>query len=382
MSDPNLPSRPSLQSLSGSMHSNSYSRSYPSTRSAGSSPSSESSHSSYQNQEVQRRWHNLAMTSTSEGQHQELMSASASSAGLLGFEGINLGQSLSSPYLITPSTSSSDLPTTPFDMPNVGPSNPYGHHVHRPQSAMGTLNPGASQVMLPLSAPPERDLGFSAYQLTGMQVHHHQHTPSPPGIFSPTDDSEEAAHIMNQLQMENEQLRNQVLQMQAQLHDQRRMAGTSQFDLPSMGGMSPRPASTPEMEESWRRRTEARIRKFCSPNRAGNALCGWHDPRRERRMYPPRMAPEGVLNCGCTYEQALFEESLARHGVGSYLPGENVRMDPNLRNPLLKLLQERYGYRDGDFERNPFTGKWRDGEGPEKWEQEAHNHGSRHGSRR
>lgn len=99
-------------------------------------------------------------------------------------------------------------------------------------------------------------------------------------------------------------------------------------------------------------------------------------------MYPPRMAPEGVLNCGCTYEQALFEESLARHGVGSYLPGENVRMDPNLRNPLLKLLQERYGYRDGDFERDPFTGKWRDGEGPEKWEQEAHNQGSRHGSRR
>ncbi len=76
-----------------------------------------------------------------------------------------------------------------------------------------------------------------------------------------------------------------------------------------------------------------------------------HDSRRERRQYPPRMAPHGVLNCGCTYEEALFEESLSRHGVGAYLPGDSVRMDPNLRNPLLKLLKQRYGYRDGDFER-------------------------------
>lgn len=81
------------------------------------------------------------------------------------------------------------------------------------------------------------------------------------------------------------------------------------------------------------------------------------------------MAPTGYLNCGCTYEEALFEESLSRHGVGSYHPGEAVRMDPALRNPLLKVLQERYGYRDGDFERNPVTGDWLNGEGSALWEQ-------------
>jgi hypothetical protein len=78
-----------------------------------------------------------------------------------------------------------------------------------------------------------------------------------------------------------------------------------------------------------------------------------------------------MLNCGCTYEQALFEESLARHGVGAYHPGENVRMDPALRNPLLQLLQTRYGYRDGDFERDPVTGAWHENEGPLFWEQRA-----------
>ncbi|KAG8732747.1 hypothetical protein FRC11_011106 [Ceratobasidium sp. 423] len=130
--------------------------------------------------------------------------------------------------------------------------------------------------------------------------------------------------------------------------------------------------SSPEFQRSWDARTEARIKRFCSLNRAGNALCAWHDSRRERRSYPPRMAPPGHLNCGCTYEEALFEESLARHGVGSYHPGESVRMDPALRNPLLKLLQWRFGYKDGDFEREPKTGGWVEGEGEQAWENRPH----------
>ena len=133
----------------------------------------------------------------------------------------------------------------------------------------------------------------------------------------------------------------------------------------------PTPAPPPTFNEEWRARTDARIKLFCSLNRAGNALCAWHDSRRERRAFPPRMAPPGYLNCGCTFEEALFEESLARHGVGSYLPGESVRMDPALRNPLLKLLQQRYNYRDGDFERDPVTGNWVEGEGANQWEQKV-----------
>ncbi|KAK7451069.1 hypothetical protein VKT23_012744 [Stygiomarasmius scandens] len=122
---------------------------------------------------------------------------------------------------------------------------------------------------------------------------------------------------------------------------------------------------------SWRARTDARIHQICSVNRAGNSLCVWHDSLGGRRMYSPRHNPAGYLHCQCSYEEALFEESLARHNVGSYLSRRDVlRMDPELRNPLLKLLQERYGYRDGDFERDPHTGNWVSGEGHAKWEEQ------------
>ena len=41
------------------------------------------------------------------------------------------------------------------------------------------------------------------------------------------------------------------------------------------------------------------------------------------------------------HEEALFKESLAQNGVGAFHPGDHVHMDPALRNPLLKLLEER-----------------------------------------
>ena len=142
------------------------------------------------------------------------------------------------------------------------------------------------------------------------------------------------------------------------------------FAMGHANGLPNAPASA-QFQGQWRMRTDARKRIFCSLNRAGNALCSWHDSRRERRMFPPRNAPAGFLNCGCTYDEALFEESLARHGVGSYHPGENVRMDPALRNPLLKLLVQRYGYKDGDFDHDPLTETWNAGEDPGQWEQKA-----------
>ena len=178
---------------------------------------------------------------------------------------------------------------------------------------------------------------------------------------------------VRELELMNESARLRVRELEAEISKDPHHASSINSSI--MGGLpSPLPTPAPQsasFQASWKARTEARVRHFCSLNRAGNALCAWHDSRRERRAFPPRMAPPGQLNCGCTYEEALFEESLARHGVGSYHPGETVRMDPALRNPLLKLLQRRYGYRDGDFERDPKTGDWVPGEGHAYWEQRA-----------
>lgn len=170
---------------------------------------------------------------------------------------------------------------------------------------------------------------------------------------------------VRELEHINKQSRDRMREMD---HELSRMPYGGPHSASGLPTPIPSPAVSASFNDSWRARTDARVKLFCSLNRAGNALCAWHDSRRERRAHPPRMAPPGHLNCGCTYEEALFEESLARHGVGSYHPGESVRMDPALRNPLLKLLQQRYGYRDGDFERDANTGDWIDGEGPTRWE--------------
>ncbi|KAF5337698.1 hypothetical protein D9758_017347 [Tetrapyrgos nigripes] len=190
---------------------------------------------------------------------------------------------------------------------------------------------------------------------TNPSLHHQQH-PFPSSSWSSSASAEEI-----------HQLRLQITELEHRHHLDKQRIQALETQMASSGCLPP---PSPTFQASWRARTEARTRQFCSLNRAGNSLCAWHDGRRERRIYPPRMAPEGYLNCGCTYQEALFEESLARHSVGSYLPGDSVRMDPALRNPLLRLLQERYGYRDGDFERDPRSGNWVIGEGHERWEEQ------------
>ncbi|KAJ7276665.1 hypothetical protein C8J57DRAFT_194280 [Mycena rebaudengoi] len=183
-----------------------------------------------------------------------------------------------------------------------------------------------------------------------------------PGYSSPS---------ANQHEAEIQRLYKRILELERsneRAREQLKSMGPGHSRSHSVGGIPSLP-STANFQASWQARTQARIRLLCSVNRAGNALCAWHDSRRERRAYPPRLAPEGYLNCGCTFEEALFEESLSRHQVGSYLPGDAARMDAALRNALLKLLQVRYGYKDGDFERDPRTGDWIPGEGPGLWEQ-------------
>ncbi|QRV94509.1 hypothetical protein RhiJN_22527 [Ceratobasidium sp. AG-Ba] len=75
-------------------------------------------------------------------------------------------------------------------------------------------------------------------------------------------------------------------------------------------------------------------------------VCAWHAHHGHQ---PTQSAKPGHLGCGCTIQEALFEESMARHGVGS-MYSEAPMMDPTLRKPLLQLLQRRYHYVDGSLE--------------------------------
>ncbi|KAG1839742.1 hypothetical protein DFJ58DRAFT_102685 [Suillus subalutaceus] len=256
------------------------------------------------------------------------------------------------PYNTTPTT---DLNTAPHhNHPSATPRSPPFTHAYSSQmSFQQDRSPQNSPAMM---------LGRPGSRMSFDQTRR-------PSQDAPEEENKFLRKRVKDLELANEKGRQRIRELEAELAD-RSIAGPSiRHTEPSMSTVSSRMPTPPAVQASWKARTDARVRLFCSLNRAGNALCSWHDSRRERRIHPPRMAPPGYLNCGCTHEEALFEESLSRHDVGSYHPGEAVRMDPALRNPLLKLLQERYAYRDGDFERDPATGNWKEGEGSASWEQ-------------
>lgn len=295
-------------------------------------------------------------------------------------------QPLHSPYTETPPPSSSDLPPVSAFPMHAQQFVAQGGFAPQRSSSFNVPHRSsrASLSSMPSSAPPSNSNAFTTGMHTAGSLMAKSSSPpnvlgqypfnvSPPMYTMSSEDSEDqgslVAHVED-LKARNAELQDQVMRLQNQL--QSRPSGHVVPSLPTVPTIPPLGSN---MEASWEKRTQARVRKFCAPNRAGNSLCSWHDTRRERRAHPPRMAPDGFLNCGCTAEEALFEESLARNGVGSYHPGDTVRMDPLLRNALLRLLKSRYGYRDGDFEIDPRTGRWMEGEGHEKWERELHHPG-------
>lgn len=282
-------------------------------------------------------------------------------------------------------------PPSAIESPQNTTPTMYGHYSTQYPQVISRSAPERarhpSQSQTPLALPQEYvSASMSMFPPSGMQGE--ADITSNPMHFQPDVDHHRSSSArinsprVQDLVAENSQLQRRIRQLEAELNASRSgyngysPSGSSAHmspmlpmtPSPQMSGQPPSYPISDEFRASWEARRAARVKRFCALNRAGNSLCSWHDSRRERRQYPARNAPPGILNCGCTYDQALFEESLSRHNVGSYHPGDSVRMDPALRNPLLTLLEERYGYRDGDFERDPRTGAWIEGEGHEKWE--------------
>lgn len=256
---------------------------------------------------------------------------------------------------------------TPMDHPRSMPPPPQlsagFHSVIRPTT--GTSTPTLS----PPPSSPSYSLDNHIHNHTHLHLPDPPHDP-PPHTLSRDEVDNELARLrvrVHQLEFINDLVRLRVAELESdsksRIHADLGLSdltqdGSSGSATTSTATPFPSSSSTPAPTAStsinfgflsdlgppppdWDIRTAARLKRFCALNRAGNALCAWHDSRRERREYPPRMAPAETLNCGCTHAEALFEESLTRNGVGAFHPGENVRMDPALRNPLLKLLQQR-----------------------------------------
>jgi hypothetical protein len=248
--------------------------------------------------------------------------------------------------------------------PPVFPATGYSESFNSYHQTRGANTSSQPLIIPQLAHIPSARRSMSITPTTTLPTGHRTHP-------STDDELQYLRNKVRELELINESARLRIRELENEVANPTSGPMYSPSSISGLPTAAPQLPTSPSFAASWRARTDARVKLFCSLNRAGNALCAWHDSRRERRAHPPRMAPPGHLNCGCTFEEALFEESLSRHDVGSYHPGENVRMDPALRNPLLKLLQKRYGYKDGDFERDHATGSWDDGEGPGPWEARA-----------
>ena len=135
----------------------------------------------------------------------------------------------------------------------------------------------------------------------------------------------------------------------------------------------------PAFQSARQMRMTSRQQVLCRENRNGNSAygkccsvipslnpldsCPSHKREKKTKPIQAHNAPPGTLNCGCTPEDALFEESLERNGV--------TRVDIAARRHLLELLKGRYAYRDGDFEIDPRTGNWVPGQDPTTWQHKA-----------
>lgn len=270
----------------------------------------------------------------------------------------------SSPYSQYSDEGSPPISHSSVNMSNAPTANPLHHRASFSQP-YNAFTPG---VFASYASSPESCPGGNAGHLYAEQGSPPLYTPSLPSLSGFTEDIKPmysdnyASQSIIQLQQHIAQLQHVILNAETEILQLRAQLQAS--GRPSHSGFS-----RSDFQADWQRRTDARVKLICASNRAGNTLCAWHDSRRERRAYPPRMAPNGILNCGCSEEEALFEESLARNGVGSYRPsGDQVRMDPQLRRPLLDLLKRRFNYRDGDFELDLINGSWQAEQDSRTWE--------------
>ena len=177
------------------------------------------------------------------------------------YQSYNQSQYNQSPYINTATQSLS--PTSPvFPAPSYSDQQPFSVHPARPASSMQQR-----------AAGPSAHSDSPARQRTSRTTQEQY------------DDEIRRLHKkVRELELIDESARLRQKDLELELaNDPSQGFGNVNHSLPPPI-LTPSPQS-PTFQASWKARTDARIRQFCSLNRAGNALCAWHDSRRERRAF-------------------------------------------------------------------------------------------------
>jgi hypothetical protein len=176
--------------------------------------------------------------------------------------------------------------SSPYSNPSSGsfssPSPPYNNPAFTDQGSrglQGSRNAGGD---------------CSGTPFLGPSTSSSSHPPAASGREDWDNELQRLRKRVNELELVNEHARNRIRSLETEIaHDvygggqQQQQQQSSPF-LPSAPvphhphtgdgtSFSPQPS---HMQASWRARTASRVRMFCSLNRAGNALCSWHDSRR------------------------------------------------------------------------------------------------------
>ncbi|KAG8978777.1 hypothetical protein FRB90_008350, partial [Tulasnella sp. 427] len=142
------------------------------------------------------------------------------------------------------------------------------HHAHHPSYSL------AAQ----LSSQSTPSSNSSSTLISAEQSQNH----------TPTPIEEELAQLrtkVRELEFVNDLVQLRVVELE---NEKVKLLGGSDKASSIVGSPSSRSTSStmvlsgetdPDFQSSWQKRTDARIKRFCSLNRAGNALCAWHDSR-------------------------------------------------------------------------------------------------------
>ncbi|KAH9968211.1 hypothetical protein BC827DRAFT_483597 [Russula dissimulans] len=189
----------------------------------------------------------------------------------------------STSYLQYPGYNHSNY-ANPNVSPPVFPTTGYSESFNAYPQTRATTTPAPPLIIPQLAHLPSGRGPMSITPTTAVPAGNRSHR-------STDDELRNLRNKVRELELINESARLRIRELENELANP---ASGPLYPPSSISGLpapAPQLPTSPSFAASWKARTDARIKLFCSLNRAGNALCAWHDSRRERRAHPPGWLP-------------------------------------------------------------------------------------------